>query len=151
MVDPLVASQWGLAALNWLRALPETIRAWRPQRRQRISVSLVPQRTAYHEATQPDGSVVTLIALNYLVTNGSEERALLIPRIECHVRRCGTVQGLGMVEKLPPRHASEAQLMFHFSGALNKPTGCTVSLFDQFGSKHATWIRLHYGRPHDPF
>jgi len=105
----------------------------------------------YSESTQPDGTIVTQIVLDCIVTNGREDRSLLIARAECHVRWCGTVQGLPIVEEILLKRSAETRFIFHFSRALNNPRGCTVILTDQFGHKHKQWIRLHYGRPHDPF
>jgi hypothetical protein len=80
-----------------------------------------------------------------------DDRSLLIARTECYVRRFGTVQGIFVPQKIAPRHSAEERFLFMFSRALNKPHGCTMILFDQFGKKHKKWIRLHYGKPHDPF
>jgi len=63
MVDPLIASQWGLTVLKWLREIPETVRAWLPfSHRPSAAVSVVPQRTMYHETPQADGTITTQIA-----------------------------------------------------------------------------------------
>jgi hypothetical protein len=150
MIDPAAAPAWGIAALKWLRELPETIRAWGRSNRY-PAVTIVPQRQLYHEITRFDGSTIgTDLILDCLITNGSEDRSLLIPRLECHVHGFGTVKGVGLVVEIPPGHSSHEQLIFGFSRALNKPRGCTIILFDQFAKKHRKWIKLHYGGPADP-
>jgi hypothetical protein len=143
MVDFAVVSGWGLAVLKWLRELPETVKIWRQFRRGHPAISIVPRRNPmYDEATQPDGTIATQIVLDCLITNGRDARLLLIPRAECHVRWCGTVQeAIPALEQIPPRHSVERRLVFHFSRALNKPRGCTVILYDQFGKKHKKRIR----------
>jgi hypothetical protein len=107
----------------------------------------------YSESKQPDGTIVTQVVLDCLVTNGREDRSLLIARTECHVRSHGTVQGLPIPisEEILLKRTAEMRFIFHFSCALNNPRGFTVILTDQFGRKHKQWIRLHYGRQHDPF
>ncbi len=100
-IDPTIASQWGLTALKWLREIPETVKSWGQSRPRYPAVSIVPVRhPMYSESTQPDGTIVTQIVLDCIVTNGREDRSLLIARAECHVRWCGTVQGLPIVEEI---------------------------------------------------
>jgi hypothetical protein len=153
MIDFTIVSGWGLTALKWLRELPDTVKVLGKFRGGHPFVSIVPYRNPmYHEATQPDGTTVTQIAIDCLITNGRDARSLIIPRVECHVRWRGTVQeAIPDLQKIPPRSSAERRLIFHFSKALNKPHGCTMILYDQFGKRHRKWIRLHYGRPHDPF
>jgi hypothetical protein len=33
----------------------------------------------------------------------------------------------------------------------SSPSKKTTILLDQFGKRHSKWVRLHHGRPHDPF
>ena len=152
MIDPVITSPWGLAVLKWLKELPETIKAWGPFRHRHLAVSIVPQQNPiYHEAAQADGTIVTQIVLECLITNGLEDCSLRIGRAECHVRLCGTVRGIPCLEKVPPGCSAEGRFFFYFLRALNQPRGCTLVLFDQFGNKHKKWIRLQHGKPHDPF
>jgi hypothetical protein len=151
MTDPINPVATSLAVLNWLKGLPETIKAWRQFRRRYPRISIVPRHTMYHEVAQPDGTIVTQIVLDCVITNGLEDRSLLIVRAECHVWRRGTVQGLSTLERIQPRHSAEGRFMFHFPSALNKPRHCTLILFDQWEHKKKKWIRLHQGMPYDPF
>jgi hypothetical protein len=149
MVDPLSASNWGLAILKWVKELP-VIRGWlRP--RAYPAVSIVAQRTMYGEAQQNDGAIVSQIALDCLITNGLEDRALIVARSECYVRRHGTVQGIAIADAIQPRCSAEVRFVFAFSRSLDKPHRCRIILFDQFGKVHKKWIRLQHGRMHDPF
>jgi hypothetical protein len=153
-MDPVTVSQWGLTALKWLREIPETVKSWGQSRPRYPAVSVVPvQHPMYSESAQPDGTIVTQIMMDCLVTNGREDHSLLIARTECHVRSHGTVQGLPIPigEEILLKRSAEMRFIFHFSRALNNPRGFTVILTDQFGHKHKQWIRLHYGRPYDPF
>jgi hypothetical protein len=149
MIEPATASGWGIAALRWLQELPATIKAWRRSSRY-PAVSIVPQRDWYHEAKQSDGTIATQVTLDCLITNGSEDCGLLIPRVECHVRGFGTVKGVCTTEQVSPSASSPTRFIFHFSRALNRPRGCAIILFDQFGKKHKKRITLNHGRPHDP-
>src|SRR5258708_13777212 len=100
--DPVTTS---LTVFKWFRELPETIKAWKQFRPRYPAVSIVRRQNAmYHEATQTDGTIVTQIMLDCLITNGLEDRWLLVARTECHVRWRGTVVGIPVAEKLPPTH-----------------------------------------------
>ena len=145
MVDPATVSNWGLMILKWAKELPIISGLLKPRSRY-PDVSIVPQRTMYGEAKQD-----THIAVDCLVTNGSEDRSLIIARSECYVRGYGTVQGIFVADAIPPRHSAEIRFMFAFSSGLGKPHRCQLILFDQFGKRHKQWVRLHHGRPHDPF
>jgi hypothetical protein len=150
MVDPATVSNWALTILKWVKELPIISGLLKP-RSLYPDVSIVPKRTMYHEATQKDGSIVTQIEMDCLVTNGSEDRSLIIARSECYVWRYGTVQGVVFANAIPPRDSAEVRFVFLFSKSLGKPRRCKMLLLDQFDKRHTKWVRLHYGRPHDPF
>ncbi len=149
MVDPATVSNWGLMILKWAKELPIISGLLKPRSRY-PDVSIVPKRTMHGEAKQNDGSIATQIEVDCLVTNGSEDRSLIIARSECYVRGFGTVQGIFVADAIPPRHSAEIGFMFAFSSGLGKPHRCQLILFDQFAKRHKQWVRLHHGRPHDP-
>ena len=149
MVDPATVSSWGLTILKWAKELPIVSGLLKPRSRY-PGVSIVPKQTMYGEAKQNDGSIATQIEVDCLVTNGSEDRSLIIARSECYVRGFGTVQGIFVADAIPPRHSAEIRFRFAFSSGLGKPHRCQLILFDQFAKRHKQWVRLHHGRPHDP-
>jgi len=150
MVDPATVSNWGLMILKWAKELPIISGLLKPRSRY-PDVSIVPKRTMHGEAKQNDGSIATQIAVDCLGTNGAEDRSLIIARSECYVWRHGTVQGMFVADAIPPRHSAELRFAFLFSSSLGKPRRCRMILVDQFGKRHTKWVRLHHGRPHDPF